>query len=55
MVSRLDIEESNGNIFTNGYGDTTVEYWDFREKKYWVFIFKGSDSSINYVKFLPGI
>ncbi len=54
-VSGLDVAESNGNIFATGSGDTTVKLWDIREKKSCVCTFKGSDSSVNCVKFLPGM
>ena len=47
--------EINGNIFATGSGDTTVKIWDVREKKPCVATFKGSDSSVNCVKFLPGM
>jgi len=49
------VAESNGNIFATGSGDTTVKLWDIREKKSCVCTFKGSDSSVNCVKFLPGM
>ena len=55
VVSGLDVAESNGNIFATGSGDTTVKLWDIREKKSCVCTFKGSDSSVNCVKFLPGM
>lgn len=53
-VSGLDINDQNGNIFATGSGDTSVKLWDIREKKSCVCTFKGSNSSVNCVKFLPG-
>lgn len=53
-MSGLDVNDQNGNIFATGSGDTSVKLWDIREKKPCVCTFKGSNSSVNCVKFLPG-
>lgn len=53
-VSGLDVNDTNGNIFTTGSGDTTVKLWDIREKKACVATFKGPEGNVSCVKFLPG-
>jgi WD40 repeat protein len=50
----MDVNDLNANIFVTGSGDTTVKLWDIREKKSCVCTFRGSSSSVNCVKFLPG-
>ncbi len=50
----LDVCELNPNFFASASGDTTVKLWDIRDKKPCISTFKGSDSSVNCVKFVPG-
>ncbi len=50
----LDVCELNPNFFASASGDTTVKLWDIRDKKPCISTFKGSDSSLNCVKFVPG-
>lgn len=50
----LDVCELNPNFFASASGDTTVKLWDIRDKKPCICTFKGSDSSVNCVKFVPG-
>lgn len=50
----LDVCDLNPNFFASASGDTTVKLWDIREKKPCISTFKGSDSSVNCVKFVPG-
>jgi len=50
----LDVCELNPNFFASASGDTTVKLWDIRDKKPCISTFKGCDSSVNCVRFVPG-
>ena len=53
-VSALDVNERDSNIFITGSGDMYAKIFDLRIKNACVATFKGSESTVNCVKFMPG-